>query len=105
MGDELEKQLSSWKGDVEIPRRFQADVWQRIAARDAARRTRAWYQLREWFSVRLAKPSYATALVVAGVSISLGVAHVQAQSANARHWRELETRYVSSINPNAAVSL
>lgn len=103
--DELKKRLSNWKADVEVPRRFQAEVWQRIAARDAARRAGPWHQLREWFSVQLAKPSYATALVIAGVSISLGVAHVQAQSANARHWRELETRYVSSINPNAPVSL
>lgn len=105
MDKKLKRQLTGWKTDVEVPRRFQAEVWQRIAARDAARRARPWYQLREWFSVQLAKPSYATALVVAGVSISLGVAHVQAQSANARHWRELESRYVSSINPNGPVNL
>lgn len=104
MDEKLKRQLSSWKADAEIPRRFQAEVWQRIAARDAARRTQPWHRAREWFSVQLAKPSYATALVVAGVSLSLGVAHLQAQSANARYSRELEARYVSSINPNATVN-
>lgn len=105
MDEKLKQQLSSWKVDVEIPQRFQAEVWQQIAARDASRRARLWFQVREWFSLQLAKPSYATAVVVTGVTLSLGFAHLRAERANASYSRELETRYVSSVNPNAPFSL
>ncbi len=99
MNDELEKQLSKWNADVSIPPRFQAEVWQRIAAREAARRDSIWRKLREWTSTELPKPQYATALIALGVTLSIGVAHVQAQQTNLKHWRQLEARYVSSINP------
>ncbi len=99
MDEKPKRELPSWKAEVEIPPRFQAEVWQRIAARDTARRSSFWHQLSSQLSAQLAKPAYATAIIVAGVAMSLGVAHTQAQSANARHWRQLETRYVASINP------
>ncbi len=99
--DELEKQLSKWNPDVSIPPRFQANVWQRIAAREAARRNSLWRRVREWISTDLPKPQYATALIALAVTLSIGVAHVQAQQTNMKHWRQLEARYVSSINPGA----
>ena len=38
---------------------------------------------------------------MASISLSLGVSHVQAQAENAKHWRELEARYVRSVGHNA----
>ena len=84
---------------MEIPSRFQAGVWQRIAAREETRSRSLWRRVRVSLLSGLSRPAYATALVVASISLSLGVAHVQAQAENAKHWRELEARYVRSITP------
>lgn len=97
--DELSSKLKSWKVDVEIPRRFQAVVWQKIATREEARRRSIWHRFREGLLVDLGKPQYATALIAVSVSLSLGVARLNAKETNAKHWRELETRYVNSITP------
>ena len=102
--DELNSKLKAWQTDVQIPRRFQAEVWQRIAAREEARRHSIWNRFREGLLPQLARPQYATALIALSISASLGVAHLQAQGANAKHWRELETRYVNSITPLPAPS-
>ena len=97
--DELESKLKEWEVDVQIPPRFQAGVWQRIAAREATRSRSVWRRMREGLLIGLSRPAYATALVVVSTSLSLGAAHLKAQSTNAKHWRELETRYVNSITP------
>ncbi len=104
MDDELEKQLPKWNPDISIPVRFQAEVWQRIAAREAARRDSIWRRVREWISTELPKPQYATALIALGVTLSIGVAHVQARQTNTKHWGELEARYVTSIDPAVRVA-
>lgn len=102
--DELNSKLHAWQTDVQIPRRFQAEVWQRIAVREEARRNSIWNRLREGLLIQLAKPQYATALIAVSMSASLGMAHLQAKGANAKHWRELEARYVNSITPLPAPS-
>lgn len=97
--DELSSKLQSWKVDVEIPRGFQAGVWQKIATREEARRRSIWHRFREGLLIDLGKPQYATALIALSVSLSLGVAHLSAKETNAKHWSELESRYVDSITP------
>ena len=97
--DELSSKLKSWNVGVEIPARFQAGVWQRIAAREETRSRSLWRRVRVSLLSGLSRPAYATALLIVSISLSLGVAHVQAQSANVNHWRELEMRYVRSITP------
>ena len=99
--DDLSSKLKSWHVEVEIPSRFQAGVWQRIAGREEARSRSLWRRLREGLLTEMGRPAYATALLIVSISLSLGVAHVQAESAKANHWRELETRYVRSITPVA----
>lgn len=102
--DDLNSKLHAWRTDLEIPRRFQAEVWQRIAAREEARQLSVWHRFHEALFTQLARPQYATALVAVSILVSLGAAHVQAKGANAKHWRELETRYVNSITPLPAPS-
>lgn len=99
--DELSEKLRSWTAEVRIPRSFEAEVWQRIAARQAAQRRTFWHWLREGLWVELGQPQYATALIAVSVALSLGIAHLNATRANARHWRTLQSRYVSSITPVA----
>jgi hypothetical protein len=97
--DDLNPKLHAWKAAMQIPPRFQAEVWQRIVVRDEARRHSIWNRFREGLLVPLAKPQYASALVAAGISLSLGVAHLNASRTNAKHWKQLESRYVNSIVP------
>ncbi len=97
--DDLNSKLHAWQTTAQIPRRFQAEVWQRIAAREEARRHSIWNRFREGLLNQLVKPQYATALIAVSIAASVGVAHLQARGTNAKHWRELEIRYVNSISP------
>lgn len=101
MDENLKDKLNAWKVELEPPRTFRSEVWQRIAARESARRNSVWHKLREWIAAELPKPQYATAVVLIGATLSIGLAHVQAQGINTKHWRQLEARYVTSINPAA----
>lgn len=105
MDDDLKEKLNAWKVNLEPRRDFQAEVWQRIAARESTRQNSVWRRLAEWIAAELPKPQYATAAVLIGAALSMGVAHVQAQVANARHWQQLEARYVTSINPAAQAAV
>ncbi len=97
--DELSAKLRAWKVEPKVPASFQREVWQRIAARQAAHDEAFWPRVTEWFSTQLVRPRYALALVTLSLSLSVGVALLQAQDANARHWKILEARYASSIDP------
>lgn len=101
MDEDLKDKLNAWQVKLEPPSTFRSEVWQRIAATESMRRDSVWRKLREWIAAELPKPQYATAVVLIGVTLSIGVAHVQAQGINSKHWRQLEARYVTSINPAA----
>ena len=97
--DDLSARLRTWRVEPQVPGSFQREVWQRISTQQAARQEAFWAQLIEWLSARLVRPQYATALVVASLSVSLGLAHVQAQGANAKLEKMLEARYAASVDP------
>ena len=99
--DELSTKLHAWKVEPKVPASFQREVWQRIAARQTVRDEAFWRRVMEWFSTQLVRPRYAVGLVTLSLSVSIGVALSQAQDANARHWKKLEARYASSIDPLA----
>ena len=104
MDDELKQKLQAWKMSAGIPARFHAEVWQRIAAREAHRRDSAWRQFVEQITAALRSPVYATALVLAATTIGAGAAQWRANGAASKSWRALEIRYVQSIDPYAAVT-
>jgi hypothetical protein len=97
--NDLSAKLRAWKVDPKVPASFQREVWQRIAQRQAAREEAFWPRFMEWFSTQLMRPRYAMALMALSVSFSVGAGLLHAQDANARHWKKLETRYASSIDP------
>ncbi len=99
--DDLSRKLSGWKVEPQIPVGFQREVWQRIAARQAARDDAFWPALLRWLSVLLSRPRYAVGLFLLTLGFGLGVAHLQARESNARQWKALESRYVDSVNPLA----
>ena len=89
---------------MELPPRFQADIWQRIAAREAVRRHSVWRQFARLFFVELATPRYAIATILVAALAGIGAAHLQAGNTNSRHWKSLEVRYVESIDPYEHIS-
>jgi hypothetical protein len=99
--DDLAAKLRAWKVEPEVPGSFSREVWQRIAARQEVREAAFWPRVVRWFSTELVGPQYATALVILSLSASIGVAHVQAQSTNARTEKMLESRYGTSVDPLA----
>src|SRR5260221_10269257 len=90
--DELSAKLHAWKVEPKVPASFQREVWQRIASRQTARDEAFWPRVMEWFSIQLVRPRYAVALVTLSLSLSVGLALLQAQDANAQHWKKLEAR-------------
>jgi hypothetical protein len=57
--------------------------------------------VRRWYSTQFVRPQYATSLVAISLLVSISMARAQAQVANARNWKALESRYAVSINPLA----
>jgi len=99
--DDLSAKLRTWKVAPRVPGSFSREVWQRISVRETARQEAFWPQLAAWVSAQLIRPQYATALIVLSLSVSIGVAHVQARGTKAKQWKELEARYAASVDPLA----
>jgi hypothetical protein len=96
--EELKAWLKTWRVEPKVPDSFQREVWQRIAVRKSGRKGFLFGRMEEVVST-LIQPGYAAAVAGLMVAIGLGAAHLQAQQANAKHWRTLEARYALSINP------
>jgi len=99
--DDLSQKLRAWKVEPQIPTGFQREVWQRIAAGQAARQDTFWSATAQWLASLLVRPRFAVALVALSLGGSLAFAHLQAQDSNTRDWRALEARYASSVDPLA----
>jgi len=99
--DELPRKLSAWKVEPHIPARFQREVWQKIAARQAAREEAFWPSLLRWLSLQMARPLYAATTFALLLGAGVSFAHTQAQESNTRTWKQLEQRYADSVNPLA----
>ena len=97
----LKRQLAAWDVNVEVPPRFQANVWAQIAAQESARRSSFWNRLSDWFALAFYKPHMAAAMVTLGLALSVGTAYLRAQDSNAMMGKQLEARYMETINPLA----
>lgn len=98
----MDPKLQTWKVDPDIPAGFQREVWARIAARGAARRS-SW---RRWLpdGMELWKPQCAVPVFALALASSIGLALFQAREANDQAWKDLESRYAVSFNPIAQAS-
>jgi hypothetical protein len=103
MNSDENQLFPTWTVKVEIPPRFQANVWAQIAARESSRRP-LWDQLRDWVAAEFCKPHLAPALVTLGLTLSIALAYMQAQDTNVMKGKELEARYLETINPLAHMS-
>lgn len=100
----LKKKLEAWRVDPRIPAGFQREVWQRIAAKETARRSSFKYQFVEWMTSLLLTPRYAAALIIVGAFLGISVAQVEAMNANSKSSKYLETRYIGTIDPYQHIS-
>ena len=90
------EQLDTWTADIDVPPRFQANVWAEIAARESR-----WTRFLNWLTAEFYKPLPAAALVTLALVLSMSTAYIQAQDSNARADRQMEARYMETINPLA----
>lgn len=98
--DSLDELLRADRRQADLPPRFQAEVWQRIADRETASfwtPARLWIE--EWAAL-LTRPRYATALIVAVMALGAGLAGVQSYAVE-HESGAMQARYVSSIDPYA----
>jgi hypothetical protein len=100
---ELRRALQDWRVTTPVPSRFQEQVWNRIERAEVpgvslaeALRTR----LAAWFAQPALAIAYVTVLIAAGLALGFK----QAQHRTAKWDRQLETRYVQSIDPYQRVS-
>jgi len=95
----LKKKLAAWQVDPRIPTGFQREVWQRIAVEETARQASFKFQFIDWVAGLLLTPRYATAIIIAGAFLGIGVAQVGAMNTNSRSMKNLETRYIGTVDP------
>jgi hypothetical protein len=97
--DNLTKKLKAWRVAPCVPPAFRQEVWQRIAARQAAREDSFASRAVEWLACSFARPRYATGFAAMSLVVGMSVAHERAQEANARDWSRLEVRYARTVSP------
>jgi hypothetical protein len=94
----LEGLLQEWRVTSELPPRFSEHVWKRIESAsipgislvDAAR---------AWLTMAFARPAFAVAYVSVLITAGLALGFFQANYKAAEWDRQLEARYVRSIDP------
>lgn len=95
---QLERALQEWRVTTPLPPRFQEQVWKRIERAEAPGLT-LWDALRGWFTMAFARPAFAVAYVSVLLVTGLALGFVQASHKAASWERQLEARYVQSIDP------
>lgn len=102
MNDEqLEQALREWKVAPRVPTDFRARVWERVAERQGSRVQTLAALLQQWLSGFFLRPAPVVALAVLMLTIGAGAGWWRGSAVRAEAWREMETRYVQSIDPYA----
>lgn len=102
--DQLTELLKGWHVKVDVPPGFQREVWARIAAREGEREQSLLRRFTVALSMGVARPAFATLLLLVTSSAGIAIAHVNAREANAKHWLAMESHYVASLDPYTHVT-
>jgi hypothetical protein len=96
---ELEQAVREWRvTTTPLPPRFQEQVWRRIERAEQPTVSVA-DVLRAWLRQRFLQPAFAAAYVTVLLAAGLALGFVQANQTNAETNRQLETRYVQTVDP------
>ena len=95
---ELQRALQEWRVTTPLPPRFQEQVWKRIERAEAPGVSLA-EALGTWLAAWFAQPAFAVAYVTVILAAGLALGFKQAQDKTAKWDRQLEVRYVQSVDP------
>jgi hypothetical protein len=90
--------LQDWRPEVELPPRFEAEVWQRIAL---AQEKGSDFWSFDWLWRMTCQPRLAFAIVITAVLLGTGLANVQAEQHYHQAMAASKSRYIHSIDPFA----
>ena len=94
----LDALLKEWQPRVDLPRRFESEVWHRIAL--AQERRARWFDFDALLRI-ICPPKFAFAIVAAAVLLGTVSADLQARQ-NFKHQMEnAKSRYIYSVDPFA----
>ena len=94
----LERALQEWRVTTPLPPRFQEQIWKRIERAEPPGISLA-DAIQTWFTLIFARPAFAVAYVSVLLVAGIAEGFVQASEKAAHLDRELEARYVRSIDP------
>ena len=94
----LDALLNDWQPQLDLPARFESDVWRRIAF---AQENRSDFWSFAWLFRMTCQPKHAFAIVAAAVLLGTGLANWQAERNYHHELAESKSRYIHSINPFA----
>ena len=95
---ELKSLLQEWRVTSPLPPRFGEQVWKRIERAEVPSISLI-DAVRAWFAMAFARPAFAVAYVSALLIMGLTLGFVQASNKATSLERQLEARYVQSIDP------
>jgi hypothetical protein len=95
---ELKSLLQEWRVTSPLPPRFGEQVWKRIERAEVPSISLI-DAVRAWFAMAFARPAFAVAYVSALLVMGLTLGFVQASNKATSLERQLEARYVQSIDP------
>ena len=95
---ELKSLLQEWRVTSLLPPRFGEQVWKRIERAEVPSISLI-DAVRAWFAMAFARPAFAVAYVSALLVMGLTLGFVQASNKATSLERQLEARYVQSIDP------
>jgi hypothetical protein len=94
----LDALLQECRSEVELPPRFESEVWHRIAL---AQEKRSDFWSFDWLWRMTCQPKLAFAIVITAVLLGTGLANLQAE----RHYHQAmavsKARYIHSVDPFA----
>jgi hypothetical protein len=94
----LKALLNEWQPQVDLPPRFESEVWKRIAlAQEKSANRFSW----EWLWGITCPPRVAFALVLTAVFFGMVSADLRAQETYHHEMAAAESRYVRSVDPFA----
>lgn len=96
---ELTKLLQAWRVTPRDDPHFRHRVWDRIASATAAESSSIGHRVRNWFTITLPQPIYASVFVFTVVASGLWLTNLTLSRAQDREMARLEERYFASINP------
>jgi hypothetical protein len=90
--------LKNWQPQIDLPPRFESEVWHRIAL---AQEKRFSFWSLDWLFRITCQPRLAFAIVASAVLLGTGLANWEAQRSYQHDMAASKSRYIQSVDPFA----